>query len=176
MNGATRRDGLWEWDLLTNRVHFSPGWSALVGAADHEVSNSLDEWMSRVHPEDAAQVAREIDAVRQGREQAFAVRHRLRHHDDSYRLVTCRGAVVRDRTGRAVRLSGSHTDVRSDVVADPLTGLPSRVLLMERMARALDRYLHYGNLPFALLLIGCLRTQDPQHIYEIASSVLAACA
>ena len=131
---------------------------ALVGAQDHEVSNAPDEWLRRVHPEDAAHVTRELDALRQGREQAFAFRHRLRRNDGSYGWATCRGAVVHDSEGRAVRLTGSHTDVKSEAVADPLTGLPSRILLMDRLARALDRYSRYGNLPFAVLLLGLDRS------------------
>ena len=72
--------------------------------------------------------------------------------------MACRGLVVRDDLGQATRLTGSHADVMLEVAVDALTGLPSRVLFVERLTRALDRYSRYGNLPFAVLLLGLDRS------------------
>jgi diguanylate cyclase (GGDEF)-like protein len=161
MDAVKNSDALWDWNLVTNRVHFSPRWIALVGADDHEVSSSPQEWFLRVHPEDNALVSRELDAARAGGAHAFEFRHRMRHKNGSYRWVACRGVVVRDDGGQAIRLTGSHADVLPDSAVDALTGLPSRVLLVERLTRALDRYSRYGNLPFAVLLLGLDRSAAP---------------
>jgi diguanylate cyclase (GGDEF)-like protein/PAS domain S-box-containing protein len=158
MDAVKNSDALWDWNLVTNRVHFSPRWLALVGAEDHEVSSSPQEWLLRVHPEDNAQVSRELDAARKGGARAFEFRHRMRHKNGSYRWVACSGVVVRDDAGQAIRLTGSHADVIADSAVDPLTGLPSRVLFVERLTRAIDRYSRYGHLPFAVLLLGLDRS------------------
>jgi diguanylate cyclase (GGDEF)-like protein len=161
MDAVKNCDALWDWNLVTNRVHFSPRWVALVGAEDHEVSSSPQEWFLRVHPEDSALVSREIDSARTGGAHAFEFRHRIRHKNGSYRWVACRGVVARDDAGQATRLTGSHADVIADSAVDALTGLPSRVLFVERLTRALDRYSRYGNLPFAVLLLGLDRSAAP---------------
>jgi diguanylate cyclase (GGDEF)-like protein/PAS domain S-box-containing protein len=158
MDDVKNSDALWDWNLVTNRVHFSPRWIALVGADDDEVSSSPHEWLLRVHSEDSAQVARELDSARKGAAHAFEFRHRLRHKDGSYRWMACRGSVVRDDLGQATRLTGSHADVMLETAVDVLTGLPSRVLFVERLTRALDRYSRYGNLPFAVVLLGLDRS------------------
>ena len=44
--------GLWDWDLSTNRVNFSREWKKQIGYAEDEISNSFEEWQSRVHPDD----------------------------------------------------------------------------------------------------------------------------
>jgi diguanylate cyclase (GGDEF)-like protein len=161
MDGVKNCDALWDWNLVTNRVHFSPRWVALVGAEDHEVSSSPQEWFLRVHPEDNALVSRELDAARTGGAHAFEFRHRMRHKNGSYRWMACSGVVVCDDAGQAIRLTGSHADVIADSAVDALTGLPSRVLFVERLTRALDRYSRYGNLPFAVLLLGLDRSAGP---------------
>lgn len=172
MNSAMNQDGLWDWNLVTNRVHFSPRWIALMGAAEHDVSNGPNEWLLRIHPDDVAQVTRELDAVRQDGRRAFEFRHRMRHKDGSYRWMACRGAVVRDDEGRATRLTGSHVDVTADTVADRVTGLPSRALLADRIARALDRDSRFGNLPFAVLMVGLDRPPSPEQGTDAADGPL----
>jgi diguanylate cyclase (GGDEF)-like protein len=161
MDGAKKSDALWDWNLVTNRVHFSPRWVALMGADDDEVSSSPQEWFLRVHPEDSAQVSRELESARIGGAHAFEFRHRMRHKNGSYRWMACSGVVARDDAGQAIRLTGSHADVIADAAVDRLTGLPSRVLFVERLTRALDRYSRYGNLPFAVLLLGLDRSMGP---------------
>ena len=178
MDAVKNSDALWDWNLVTNRVHFSPRWVALMGAEDHEVSSSPHEWFLRVHPEDSAQVSRELDSARTGGAHAFEFRHRMRHKNGSYRWMSCSGVVVRDDAGQAIRLTGSHADVIADSAVDRLTGLPSRVLFVERLTRALDRYSRYGNLPFAVLLLGLDRSAGPgsQPNAVVDSSLLTAVA
>src|SRR5512139_1422178 len=55
---AARGDhaGLWDWNLATNRVHFSPRWIAMVGSDGLTLGNSPDAWLTRVHPDDVGEL------------------------------------------------------------------------------------------------------------------------
>src|SRR5688572_15767238 len=86
-------EALWDWNLESGRIHFSPSWIALLGCEDHEIGGTPDDWFRRVHPEDSAQLVREIEAVRSGDAPEFAFRHRLRYKNGTYRWMSCRGAV-----------------------------------------------------------------------------------
>ncbi|MBV9848852.1 MAG: EAL domain-containing protein, partial [Armatimonadetes bacterium] len=132
-------DGLWDWDLLTDVVYYSPRWKAMLGFAEDEIGTGLEEWFRRVHPEDLPGVEAEITAHRQGYTLHFENKHRLLHKDNSYRWVLSRGLAIRDRDGLACRMAGSLTDITEDKIADPLTRLPNRVLFMDRLGRALER-------------------------------------
>ena len=160
-HSGTRGDneGLWDWNLASDRIHFSPRWVSLVGCEDHEVGNTPEEWLLRVHPEDLDHVLSEIEAARaQGLE--FDFRHRLRHKDGAYRWMSCRGEAVRDG-GQAIRLMGSHADVTADTVTDRQTGLPNRLLLIDRLTRSIERANKYQGFHFALLLLDLGRSATP---------------
>src|SRR5262245_40532113 len=45
-------DGLWDWDLATDRIYFSPRWKQALGHQEAEVGDEPEEWFRRVHPED----------------------------------------------------------------------------------------------------------------------------
>jgi diguanylate cyclase (GGDEF)-like protein len=152
---GTRRDGegLWDWNLKSNRIHFSPGWMSLVGCLDHELGNTPEEWFQRVHPEDRDALLREIEAARAEGPCEFDLQYRLRHKDGTYRWMSSRGLVVRDDDGRAIRLTGSQTDVTVETVTDPVTGLPNLLLLVDRLTQSIGRAQRYEAFHFAILLI-----------------------
>src|ERR1044072_3755954 len=89
-------EALWDWNLTSNRIHFSPRWISLIGCEDHEVGNTPEEWLARVHPDDREQVSRELQAARGAGSSKFHFRHRLRHKDGSCRWTACCGVVLRD--------------------------------------------------------------------------------
>lgn len=141
-------DGLWEWDLRTDQLHYSTRWKQLFGAADEELGNSCEVWFSRVHDDDLAGLRDDIAAHIDGATVVHQYEHRIQQRDGNYRWVLSRGLVRRDRWGRAVALAGSLTDInrrkRAEALAAPyalhddLTGLPSRGVLVERLEQAID--------------------------------------
>ena len=76
-----------------------------------------------------------IAAHLDGRTPHFEIEHRMLHRDGSYRWMLTRGLAVRDRTGKAYRMAGSQTDITEGKVADALTGLPNRILFLDRLGR-----------------------------------------
>jgi PAS domain S-box-containing protein len=105
------QDGLWDWDLTTDAVYYSPRYKSMVGYADHEFPNRSEEWAKRVHPEDLERVRSELRAHFKGRESLSWVEFRFRHKDGSYRWIRSRAFVLRDATGRVYRMAGSHEDI-----------------------------------------------------------------
>lgn len=104
-------DGIWDWDLHTNDVYFSPRWKSMLGYADDELPNRYEQWERRLHPEDASRALNEVRAYLDGERPAFALEHRLQHKDGSYRWTLARGIALLDDEGRPYRMLGSHTDI-----------------------------------------------------------------
>jgi PAS domain S-box-containing protein len=103
--------GIWDWDLRTNTVYYSPHWKSLLGYGEQEVGDHFAEWESRLHPEDREQALAAVRDYLEGRTATFQSEHRLRHKDGSYRWVLSRGARVCGHDGRPYRMVGSHLDI-----------------------------------------------------------------
>src|SRR5688572_819947 len=153
-------EGLWDWNLVSNRIHFSPRWISLVGCKEHEVGSTHAAWLQRVHPEDRSEVSRVIESHLADGPGEFDIRHRLLHKDGSYRWMSCRGVVERNAAGQAVRVMGSHSDLTADTVTDPLTGLPNRLLFLDRLTRSIERSHRYQGFHFAVLFVDLDRPVD----------------
>lgn len=104
-------DGIWDWNLRTDAVYFSPRYKEILGYADGEFPNHTDEWRRRLHPEDRADVMAAHEAYWRGDTEAFRVEYRLRARDGTYRWILGRGACIWDADGAPLRMAGSHTDI-----------------------------------------------------------------
>ena len=142
-------DGLWDWDVRADKLYFSPRWKAMIGYPEAEIGDAPGEWLGRVHPDDRAGLTQALEGHLSGATQHFESEHRIQHRDGSYRWMLARGIAVRDPNGRATRVVGSQTDVtdrrqaeqrlQHDALHDALTGLPNRVLFLDRLALAIRR-------------------------------------
>jgi PAS domain S-box-containing protein len=112
------QDGLWDWDLTTDAVYYSPRYKAMLGFEDHEFPDRSEEWAKRVHPDDLDRVRGELRAHFKSRESISWVEFRMRHKDGSYRWIRSRAFVLRDPTGRVYRMAGSHEDITDRKVAE----------------------------------------------------------
>ncbi len=104
-------DGIWDWNVLSDRTYFSPKWKEMLGYRDDEFDNLFEEWRKRIHPEDLAFVESTLRSYLEGDSSHYEIEHRLQHKDGGYRWILTRGACVRGEDGKPLRMAGSHTDV-----------------------------------------------------------------
>ena len=146
-------DGLWDWNLRTNVIYFSPRWKFMVGREEGEIGSSPEDWFRLVHPEDIEQLKEAIAQHLQGATSPFEVEYRMQHLNGGYRWMLGRGLAVRDCEGKPTRMAGSQTDINEGKVADALTGLPNRLLFVDRLERALKLSKKKKPYLFALLFL-----------------------
>jgi diguanylate cyclase (GGDEF)-like protein len=163
-------DGIWDWDLKTNQIYFSPRWKEMLGYEDGEIADSPEEWFGRIHPEDLEKFRLEISAHAEGVTSHCENEHRIRHKDGTYRWVLCRGLAVREENRLASRVAGSLTDITNrkfaedkliyDAFHDALTGLANRALFLDRLSLAIERAKRREDYLFAVLFLDLDRFKD----------------
>lgn len=105
-------DGVWDWDVLSNQIFFSPRCKQLLGYGVDEMSDSRAEWENRFHPDDAAKTHVEIQRHLRGETPSYVSEGRIRCKDGRYKWILARGmAVERNRHGEPLRVIGTLTDI-----------------------------------------------------------------
>jgi PAS domain S-box-containing protein len=108
---AGAQEGVWDWNLETNAVFYSPRWKQMLGYADDEIPPTIHAWEHLLHPEDKRRAEALSEAVRRGAP-TYQEEFRLRHKDGHYIIVLTRGLPIRrDDDGRVVRIVGTHLDI-----------------------------------------------------------------
>ncbi len=163
-------DGLWDWDLGSSQIYYSPRWKAMLGYKDEEIENNPNEWFNRIHPEDIERTKIDISHHLKGITSHLESEHRIQHKDGTYRWMNTRGIAVRDKDGYAYRMAGSQSDITDRKIAeqrllhdafhDTLTGLPNRALFMDRLGIAVERAKRREQSLFAVLFMDLDRFKD----------------
>jgi len=112
-------DGLWDWNIASGEMYYSPRFEELLGFGESAMGNSVDMLMSRVHPEDK-EATDEAFSNHLKLGAPFDVEMRLQTKSEEYRWFRSRGQSVRGPAGKAVRMAGSITDMtdRRQAAAD----------------------------------------------------------
>ncbi|WP_413203903.1 PAS domain S-box protein [Rhodospirillum sp. A1_3_36] len=104
-------DGLWDWDVLRDRLYLSPRSKEILGYEDGEIGEDPKEWLALVHPDDLEETRAEVVKHLEGRSEQYRMVLRFRHKMGHYVWVLDRGRAQRDDGGQAVRMVGTHSDI-----------------------------------------------------------------
>lgn len=105
--------GVWDWDMLSNEMYFSPIWKAMVGYTGNEFPDNYEAWESHLHPDDRARVIGALEAHTRGQNAEFVVEYRMRHRQGFWKWIQSRGLVIeRDEADAPLRMIGVHVDIQ----------------------------------------------------------------
>jgi len=108
VRGST--DGIWDWNVLSNDVYYSPRFKELIGYADPEFQNVFDSFQSHLHPDDASRALQTIHAHVESKT-PLDIEFRMRTAQGRWRWFSARAQAIAGPDGRAVRMAGSLTDI-----------------------------------------------------------------
>jgi PAS domain S-box-containing protein len=106
------RDGLWDWDLSTNKVYFSLRWKKMLGYEEHEVAPCYEEFARLLHPEDKERVLDYVRDYLAGSKPNFEIEFRMLQKDGDYCWILSRGVALRNAAGKPYRMAGSYSGPR----------------------------------------------------------------
>ena len=104
-------DGIWDWEPDSGKVYFSERWKTMLGYSGDEIGSTVEEWISRIHPDDLERTMAEVQKHLRGETDFYESEHRLRCKNGDYKWILDRGRAQIDEDGQPLRVAGSHTDI-----------------------------------------------------------------
>lgn len=182
-------DAIWDWDLRTDKIYFSPRWTEILGGEVPQELLGIDCWQSFVLEEDHPHFQSVLERHLAGESEQFSVEFRVtRQSDASLLWIHCRGVAIRDGSGTPVRLAGSLTDITArkkaeeqmlyDALHDALTGLQNRTALLSHIEHSLGLARRELTYSFAVLLLDVDRFKlvNDSHGHRVGDELLKALA
>ena len=146
-------DGVWEWFVDEQKIYLSTRWKEILGYKNKEIGDSDKEWFNRIHPEDQERVKKEFDVHFKGTTKSLVSEHRISHKNGSYIWVRVHGKASKANNGSKLKIAGSLSDITTEKLEDTLTGLPNKVLFMDRLQTFINRLNYSLNEKFVLITI-----------------------
>lgn len=142
-------DGLWDWDFRSGEFFFSRRWKEMLGFKGDEIGNTAGDWFKLVHPDDLGELKTQIRSHVLGETPHLEYEYRIRHKQGGYLWVFIRGLAVKGSDNKTYRMAGFQSDITNrkmveeqlqhDALHDALTGLPNRMLFLDRLGLAMER-------------------------------------
>lgn len=149
-------DGVWDWDIPSDHVFRSVRWHEIYGYTENEITATATAGRELVHPDDLAILIGDVQNYFSGNNDVYISEFRLRCKDGSWKWTLARGMTVsRSKDGKPVRMIGTHTDITNRKTSeaqvthlahyDQLTGLPNRVLFLDRFRQDIKKAQRTGQ-------------------------------
>jgi diguanylate cyclase (GGDEF)-like protein/PAS domain S-box-containing protein len=109
MKGAN--DGLWDWNLKTNEVYFSPRWKSMLGYQENELKNHFHTWEKLTNKKDLEFTMEMVNSYISGKRNSFTIEFQMQHKDGHWIDILSRALLVRNEDNEPFRLVGTHEDI-----------------------------------------------------------------
>lgn len=105
------KDGLFDWDLETNEIYYSPGWKSMLGYDYDEIPNDFSIWETNTHPKDVERSWQMQEDLINKKRDRFEIEFKMKHKDGHWVDILSRAEALFDENGKAVRIVGTHVDI-----------------------------------------------------------------
>lgn len=106
--------GLWDWDMINNKVYFSKLWKSMLGYDENEIENSFEGWKKLWHEDDVQKIEKAIKDYLNGKTEKYEIIHRLKTKNNSWKWILTRGSLLRQKDGTPYRWVGTNVDITNE--------------------------------------------------------------
>jgi PAS domain S-box-containing protein len=103
--------GMWEWDIITNKTVFSYNWAGMIGYSLDEIDQTFEFWKKNVHPDEIIHIELGLRDYINGKTESFEGVQRMKHKKGHYVWIKYSGLVIRNSIGTPIKVIGTHIDI-----------------------------------------------------------------
>ncbi len=103
--------GMWEWNIITNKTLFSYNWAGMIGYRLDEIEQTFEFWRKNVHPDEINQIELNLRRYIQGKTDSFGGIQRMKHKKGHYVWIKYSGLVIKNIIGNPIKVLGTHIDI-----------------------------------------------------------------
>lgn len=108
---AAAKDGIYDWNIETNEIYYSPGWKSMLGYTDNELPNDFSVWEKLTDPKDVERSWKMLQDVIDKKRDRFEMESRIKHKNGHWVDVLSRAEAVFNDKGTAIRMVGTYVDI-----------------------------------------------------------------
>jgi len=105
------KDGIFDWNLVTNEIYYSPNWKLMLGYEDHELPNDFSIWGNLTKAEDIKESWELQNELINKHRDRFEMELKMKHKNGHWISILSRANAIFDESGKAIRIVGNHTDI-----------------------------------------------------------------
>jgi len=104
-------DGLYDWNLVTNEIYYSPGWLKMLGYQENELPNDISTWEQLISPDDKSRSWNMLQEVLNKTREKFEIEFNMKHKEGYYLDIISRAEVIFDEIGNGISVVGIHYEM-----------------------------------------------------------------
>lgn len=109
--------GIWDWNLETNEIYFSPTWKEMLGYKSDELENKLQTWETILHKDDLQKYFNHLNNYVSGRNATYEIELKLKHKNGQFIHILSRAKGHKNKSDEYIRLTGTNIDLTEKVKA-----------------------------------------------------------
>lgn len=104
-------DTIWDWKIQDDSFSWNKGIESVFGYTQDQVGDNSTWWFDKIHPEDSIKMSIKLYSFIEQKTEKWQDQYRFRCSDNSYKYVLDRGFLLKDETGKAIRMIGAIQDI-----------------------------------------------------------------
>jgi PAS domain S-box-containing protein len=114
---------VWDWDMVTDEIYRSGhNLTEVYGHSSNKYIKNINDWIDFIHPDDKEKIKAQIDYyIQSPDEKSFTLEYRFRKEDGKYVYINDKGYIIRNASGKAIRMIGAAEDITDRKIAAQVT-------------------------------------------------------